>query len=86
MDFDVDRLMKELESATRLAGAEDGVSDDAEEGSSSDMDFGKERESKPAEEGWTVVVHQIGGKTTTSPKSVLIYVYYERKMNVYIVH
>lgn len=41
MEFDMDRFMKELESATRAPGGKDGGSDvDAEEGSSSDMDFG----------------------------------------------
>lgn len=40
VDFDVDRFMKELESVTRPGGEDDGSDVDAEEGSSSDMDFG----------------------------------------------
>lgn len=51
VDFDMDRFMKELESATRAPGDKDGGSDvDAEEGSSSDMDFDESEDDSDMEE------------------------------------
>lgn len=42
VDFDVDRFMKDIESVMKLPRSDDVDSDvAAEEGSSSDMDFGK---------------------------------------------
>lgn len=42
VDFDVDRFMKDMESVMKFPGSEEtGSDEDIEEGSSSDMDFGK---------------------------------------------
>lgn len=42
VDFDVERFMKEMESVMKLPRSDDTGNDvAAEEGSSSDMDFGK---------------------------------------------
>lgn len=42
MDFDAERFMKDIEAVMKVPGSEGAGSDvDIEEGSSSDMDFGK---------------------------------------------